>query len=52
MKPKKEIRDEDIPGIIHCALEREAELLVKAIRAFRRDLAQRKEKYHEKTKTG
>ena len=48
---KKQIGEKDVPGIVHRALEREAELLVKVIRAFRRDLAQRKEKYHEKAKT-
>jgi len=39
---KKQIGEKDIPAIIHRALLREAELLVKAIRALRRDIGSKR----------
>jgi len=46
---RKEIQDKDIPGHIHGILEREANILLKVIRALRREIgSKRKQVRREK----
>ena len=49
MKYKKQVSDQDIPGRIHGILEREANILLKVIRALRREIgSKRKQVRREK----
>ena len=41
---KKKISDQDIPGRIHGILEREANILLKVIRALRREIGSKRKK--------